>query len=98
MRPALRCLGLALVAVASPVRAGGEGGECAPGRLVSTGDTMAYVYTHCGPPASASTSFHTWRNTQTRVDQWVYSLGEGTFPRLLYFQNGILTSYGEGDR
>jgi hypothetical protein len=105
MIPVLRPLPFAAAALvvaaalaAAPARAGGEGGMCAPGRLVSTGDTIDYVYVHCGPPARASTRYAHWRNTTTRVDEWVYDLGDGSFPRLLYFQNGVLTSVGEGAR
>jgi hypothetical protein len=81
---------------ALPARA--DGGMCAPGRMANTGDRIEYVADHCGPPTYASTTYGTYRRSVTRIDEWTYDLGPGSFPRVLLFHNGVLISIREVSR
>jgi hypothetical protein len=64
---------------------------CRVGSLVETGQRVYEVLSHCGNPSwSQSYDVPSWRGSHTWVDEWVYDLGRGSFPRLLRFENGIL--------
>jgi hypothetical protein len=64
---------------------------CREGSLVETGQRVYEVLAHCGNPswsqrydAASPRGLHTW------VEEWVYDLGRGSFPRFLRFENGVL--------
>jgi hypothetical protein len=76
-----------------------ESTTCRDGSLAVTGDRTDQVLANCGRPSWSrvyvSSSRLRW---SLRVDEWVYDLGDGTFPRFLRFENGILVEIRELSR
>lgn len=74
---------------------------CKEGVLVETGDRIEDVYERCGEPSwQRVTILHNRRNRSIRTElvEWIYDLGEGTFPHYLRFYNGTLDIVEERSR
>jgi len=84
----------------------GEGMRCS-GRLVRPGDTTVSVLQRCGepvtrdsaglahpPPGSASRAVV----SDSPIEQWVYSQGEGSFLRIVRLRGGTIESIETGPR
>jgi hypothetical protein len=56
---------------------------CRDGHLAVTGQRIYEVFVNCGRPSW-------WARYGRGTEEWVYDLGDGTFPRLLRFQAGLL--------
>ncbi len=72
---------LALLSGASNARA--DSTICRDGTLAVTGEHVYEVFQNCGAPSWS-------RPTGRGTEEWVYDLGDGSFPRLLRFQWGVL--------
>jgi len=60
-----------------------DSGLCREGHMVETGARMYEVLVNCGAPS--------WSRRFNRgTEEWVYDFDEGSFPRLLRFQGGVL--------
>jgi hypothetical protein len=100
MRAALLVFVFVAVTVLSP-SARAESTNCGQGRLVETGDRIEAVLDRCGTPSWHTTTIvHNRRNPTitTRLDEWVYDLGEGWFLRYLRFYDGVLETVEERSR
>ena len=64
--------------------------ECS-GHLVSVGETLRGVLLECGAPTASQHHFYNSRRGRGSADQWTYER-QGSFPRVLLFQNEILVS------
>jgi hypothetical protein len=72
-----------LVLVFTERNARADSTVCRDGHLAVTGQRVYEVLVNCGRP--------TWsRGTGRGSEEWVYDVEEGSFPRLLIFQAGIL--------
>ncbi len=81
---AIALIGL-LAVLASPRAARAESTVCRDGNLAVTGQHVYEVLRNCGAPS--------WSRWSTRTtEEWIYDLGDGSFPRLLRFQAGILVA------
>jgi len=70
---------------------------CRVGRLAVTGQHIYEVLTNCGNPSWSQSYDAPIRPGvpgagATRVDEWIYDLGQYSFPRLLRFVNGVLVT------
>ncbi len=85
-----RVVGVAFVLCASASTARAESTICREGALVETGQRLPEVLAHCGAPSWSQSYDVPARRGYLRVDEWVYPVGYGYFPRLLRFENGVL--------
>jgi Protein of unknown function (DUF2845) len=79
-----------------PAHASDDGLRCGM-RLVTLGDRTLEVVEKCGQPKSRSSRYEEHPRSDggrdfVYVEEWLYRLDEGSFPRLLTFENGMLTS------
>jgi hypothetical protein len=79
---------LAFLASASTARA--ESTICREGALVETGQHEPEVLAHCGNPSWSQSYVVQLRLGSFVVDEWLYPVGYGYFPRLLRFERGVL--------
>jgi hypothetical protein len=87
------------VLLASPRKARAESGVCRDGVLAVTGETTVEVLHNCGYPTYAKLYPATnGRYRQKLVEVWIYDLGEGSFPRVLRFVEGVLEEVKEISR
>ena len=56
---------------------------CRDGHLAVTGQRIYEVLMNCGTPSW-------WSRYGRGSEEWVYDMGDGSFPRLLRFQAGVL--------
>jgi hypothetical protein len=85
---ALLLLTVFLLSISATARAESE--TCGPA-LAVTGEHTYEVFQNCGRPTWVKRYPGTGgRYRRLPVEIWMYDLGEGTFPRVLRFVNGIL--------
>jgi hypothetical protein len=78
-----------------------ESTNCGSGNLIETGYRMDEVLARCGNPSwQQTTMVHNRRAPWmvTRIDEWIYDPGEGSFLRYLRFTNGGLAVIEERSR
>ena len=82
---------LAIVVVAFPSAARAESTICRVGALAVTGEHIDQVLANCGTPSRRQGYVVRMRLGRPMViEEWVYDLGEHTFPRFLRFENDVL--------
>ena len=80
-------------------KARAESGVCRDGVLAVTGETTVEVLHNCGYPTYAKLYPATnGRYRRKLVEVWIYDLGEGSFPRVLRFVEGVLEEVKEVSR
>jgi hypothetical protein len=90
-RVGIAAVGLVLVFRTETSRADWDDTLECRGHLVNVGETLRGVLLECGSPTLSKHHVNKSPRAHGRVDEWTYER-YGSFPRVLIFQNELLTS------